>query len=295
MNGPKVELALSVDNHLGETPVWSAAEQSLYWVNCEHPPQVHRWNPASGRHDVWEQPKRVGAVALKADGGVLLAMADGLYDLDTASGEATLRAASPAFPKVSLHEGQVDRQGRFWIGGFDHGFNPIDRKSHETWLSRLDGDVLTPVAGGIAISNGLAFSPDGATLYHADSPSRVVDAFDLDPPTGALSNKRAFVTLPPGEGFVDGAVVDAEGGYWLAVVALAQLRRFTPDGALDRIIELPFTNPTKAAFGGPDLDTLYITSCQLNLPTQVTPTTRNGDIWAVKPGVKGLPEPLFQD
>lgn len=288
----EVVLAFDANNHLGETPVWSIADQALWWVNCEHPPELHRWSPTTGEHRVWPMPQRIGGFVEKAGGGLLVALADGLYDFDTQSGAMQLRTRSPLPPQVKLHECQCDRQGRFWIGAYDHGF-PANRESKGASFFRLDGDVLTPVIEHINVANALAFSPDGRTMYAADSPTRRVDAFDLDPASGALSNRRAFIQLNDGEGFVDGATVDSQGGYWLANVGAGALRRYLPDGTLDRIIELPFSNPTKPVFGGADLKTLYVTSTQMAMQATREPTAPDGGIYALRPGETGLAETLF--
>ncbi|MCB2058948.1 MAG: SMP-30/gluconolactonase/LRE family protein, partial [Novosphingobium sp.] len=140
---------------------------------------------------------------------------------------------------------------------------------------------------------GLAFSPDGRTMYASDSPTRSVQAYDLDPQTGEVSNGRTFLQLKDGEGFVDGATVDSEGGYWLANVAAGRLRRYLPDGTLDRIVDLPFSNPTKPAFGGPDLKTLYVTSTKMEMASFMEPTAPNGGIYALRPGETGVPEVPF--
>ena len=285
----EVTLAFAADNHLGETPVWSAREQALWWVNCEQPPELHRWVPASDEHTKWPMPQRIGGFAHKANGGLLVALADGLYDFTPESGALNLRVASPLPPQVKLHESAVDRQGRFWIGGFDHDF-PANRQASGACYFRLDDDVLTPVITGIAVANGLAFSPDGKTLYAADAPKRKVEAWDLDPASGSVANRRPYLALAEGEGFVDGACVDAEGGYWLANVGAGRLRRYLPDGTLDRIIELPFSNPTKPAFGGPDLKTLYVTSTKLEMPCFMQPSAPNGAIYALVPGECGVPD-----
>lgn len=157
---------------------------------------------------------------------------------------------------------------------------------------RLDGNTLVPVIEGLAVANGFAFSPDGRTLYAADAPKRTVDAWDLDPATGDVSNRRNFIALTDGEGFVDGAAVDSQGGYWLANVAAGRLRRYLPDGTLERIIELPFSNPTKPVFGGPGLNTLFITSTQLVMQCFMQPSAPNGAIYALEPGFSGVPEVL---
>jgi sugar lactone lactonase YvrE len=292
----KIERVAGIDNFLGETPVWSVEEQALYWINCEEPAELHRWSPGTDARDVWPMPRRIGGLVLRKGAPPLVVLADGLYDFEPVSGALKLRVPSPVPAHVRLHETGCDRQGRLWVGGYDHAFTPTNREACDAALLRLDGDKLTPVVPGVRVSNGMAFSPDGRTLYHSDSPTRRIDAFDLDPKTGALSNRRLFLELPQGEGFVDGAAVDAEGGYWLATVGLAQLRRYTTDGKLDRIVELPFSNPTKPAFGGPDLDVIYVTSTKLALTLPgVAGADQNGGLYAVRAGVRGLPEPLLRE
>src|SRR5579863_3593124 len=118
----EVRLAFDADNYLGETPIWSVAEQLLYWVNCEHPPELHCWSPATGKHSMWPMPQRIGGFVPKAGGGLLVALADGLYDFVPESGSLTMRVKSPLPAHVKLHESHCDRQGRFWIGGYDHDF-----------------------------------------------------------------------------------------------------------------------------------------------------------------------------
>ena len=285
----EVRIAFDAGNHLGETPVWCAAEQALYWVNCEEPPELHRWHPESGAHRVWPMPKRIGGFVFKAQGGLLVALKDGVYDFAPESGALTLRAPSPFPPHVNLHECTTDRQGRFWIGGYDTRY-PADRGAMDAGYCRLDGDRLVKEAGGVHVSNGLAFSPDGKTMYGTSSPTRQVDAFDVDPASGALSNRREFVTIGVGEGFADGATVDADGGYWLAIVGAAALRRYRPDGTLDRTVALPFAFPTKPAFGGPDLKTLYVTSGKNAAPALAPAAIPGGAVFALEPGETGIAE-----
>lgn len=285
-----VTLAFDADNYLGETPIWSPQEQALWWVNCERPAALHRWHPESGRHDTWPMPARNGGFVPKAGGGLLVALADGLYDFDPESGALTLRVRSDLPDLIKLHECHCDRQGRFWIGAYDHHF-PADRTAAGGFFYRLDGDALTPVIDGIAVANGLAFSPDGRTLYATSSPSRKVEAFDLDPETGAVSNRRTFFALEPGDkGHIDGATVDAEGGYWVALVGIGELRRYTPDGRLDRTIATPCSNPTKPGFGGPDMATLYVTSTKMAINPDHPGNDRNGGLYALRPGVSGVAE-----
>ncbi len=290
----EVTVAFNAGNYLGETPVWSASEQALWWVNCEEPPQLHRWHPASGAHRVWPMPKRIGGFVFKASGGLLVALKDGVYDFAPESSALTLRAPSPFPAYVNLHECTTDRQGRFWIGGYDTRY-PADRGAMGAGYCRLEDGSLVVAADGVHVSNGLAFSPDGRTMYGTGSPTSQVDAFDLDPASGGLSNRRPFLKLAQGEGFADGACVDSLGGYWLANVGAAALRRYLPDGTLDRIVALPFAFPTKPAFGGPDLKKLYITSGQNSAPTLVEAALPGGAVFALEPGETGLADVSFAD
>ncbi len=290
----EVTLVLDAQNHLGESPIWSAADQSLWWVNCEHPPELHRWHPENGAHDVLLMPQRIGGFVHKKSGGLLLALANGVYDFDPKSQELTMRASAPPSDHVTLHECHCDRQGRFWVGSFDHHF-PADRGAAGGAWFRLDGNVLTPMIEGVAVSNGLAFSPDGRTMYCANTPSRCVEAFDLDPKTGALSNRRTFLTLAQGDGHIDGATVDTHGGYWLAVVATGTVRRYRADGSLDRTITLPCSNPTKPAFGGAGMATLFLTSTRMVIKADLPGAGANGGLFAVRPGNCGIEESLFAE
>lgn len=287
---PEVKQIAGVDNHLGETPIWSVAEQALYWVNCEQPPALHRWDFATGAHEVWPMPRRIGGVVLR-ESGVVVVLADGIYDFNRPDGSLSLKVRSLLPEHVKLHETQCDRQGRLWVGSYDHHFSPTNRVSNGGSFFRLDGDHLTPVISGINVSNGLAFSPDGTVMYATDSPTRLIEAFDIDAATGNLSNRRPFVQLRDGEGFADGATIDVEGCYWLAAVSASALRRYRPDGTVDRVVSLPFTNPTKPAFGGPNLDLLFVTSTKLKLGPS---SEGNGGLYVLKPGVRGVPEPLLK-
>ena len=284
------EIALEANDFLGETPVWSVAEQALYWVNYEDPPLLRRWHPASGAVKSWPMPERIGGFVLRASGGPVVTLASGVYDLDPDSGALSPRARSPFGPEVQLHESGCDHDGRLWIGGHDSRRSDDNPFPKGGGLCRLDGDQLTVVVPDITISNALGFSPDGNRIYFTDSLTRSILMAEIDRKTGDLSNIRDFIKLGDGE-FIDGATVDAEGYYWGALVTMGELRRYGPDGALDRIVPLPFSNPTKPVFGGPDLKTIYITSTQLPLPNYEGP---NGAIYAIRPGVAGVAEPMFK-
>ena len=287
-----VTRVLAANNQLGEGPIWSVAEQALWWINCEGPAELLRWSPTTGQLDRWAMPQRIGGFVPKADGGLLLALADGVYDFAPETSETRLRAPSPLPPHVALHECHCDRQGRFWVGAFDHHY-PADRSAAGACYFRLDADRLVPVIEAVSVANALAFSPDGGTMYATGAAGRKVEAFDIDPETGSLSNRRTFFELEPGYGFIDGATVDAEGGYWLAVVAAGALRRYWPDGTLDREIALPCSNPTKPAFGGADLATLFVTSTRMMIKPDAPGNAANGGLFALRPGERGIAETPF--
>lgn len=258
-----IQLALDADNFMGETPVWSVAEQALYWVNCEHPPQINRWHPGSGERESWPMQERVGGFVLKQSGGLLVALASGVFDFDPGNSRLELRAPSPLPKFVSLHECQCDRQGRFWVGSIDHRLrdSPVPPEGGALFL--LDGDRLVAQVKGISCANGLAFSPDGSVLYLADSPVRWIDRWTLETGSGRTCDRRRFAVIEDGAGFPDGATVDAEGCYWLTLVYHGAIRRYSADGRLLDQLPLPFSNPTKLAFGGPDMRTLFVTTSRM--------------------------------
>lgn len=288
------ELALVADamDHCGESPVWVAEEDALYWVNTDRPAMLRRWRRSSGTIDDWPMPRRIGGFVRKAGGGVLLCLADGLYDFDLATRALRLRAPSP-LTRASLHECRCDRQGRLWVGSIDHCIAPDNPSPGGGALFRLDGDRLIEIEDGISCSNGLAFSPDGRTMYHSDSTTGVIVARSIDAVTGTASERRDFVRLETGAGFCDGATVDADGGYWAALVFAGKLHRYDSGGHLDLVFDLPFDFPTKPAFGGESFRTLYLTT------TRMFPGGRGdgmlGKVYALNPGHVGLPDTDLAD
>lgn len=287
---PELELIADAGNFLGESAVWNAADGALHWINCQEPAEVLTWSAGRPLQRL-SMPQRIGGLVLKAGGGAICALADGLYDLDLADGTLSRRVASP-ITTAALHEAACDRQGRLWVGSFDLRISQENMAPGGGSLFRLDGERLTPVLEGISCSNGLCFSPDGTTLYHTDSTTGIVFQWDLHPTDGTLGNQREFFRFNPASGVCDGATVDTEGGYWAAFFPGGLLRRYLPDGTLDLEVQMPFSSPTKPAFMGPELDTLCITTSTM---IGFGPGTQMlGSVWSFRPGVKGLPEPLFR-
>lgn len=293
---PCVRCVLDIKAESGETPVWSAAEQKLFWVDQE----AHRLNafdPVTGGNQSWRMPAHVSSFAIRGAGEpILVALRTGLFDFDRASGDLDPVAAPPPYP-IDTHrynDGRCDRQGRYLIGSVDLSYFE-SRIAGRAAVYRLDGAGLTEVIGGISCSNGMAFSPDGRTLYLADSPAGVVYAFDYDPATGTPSNRRIFIERDRSDGIFDGAEVDAEGGYWVCLLMKGAVARYLPDGTLDREVPVPVLQPTKVAFGGPDLSILFLTSAgHRHLPGDQPLGEQAGGIFAIADtGVHGLPEPSY--
>jgi sugar lactone lactonase YvrE len=190
-----------------------------------------------------------------------------------------------------FNDGKTDRQGRFWAGSM-HDPETLPTGS----LYRLDGDLSChQMADGLVISNALCWSPDGRTMYHADTARRVVWAWACDPASGDIAGRRPFVEIAAADGAPDGATVDAEGCVWLAHWGGWRLSRFDPDGRLERVVRLPVQQPTCPAFGGPGLDVLYVTSASIGLSAaERARQPWAGAVLALDPGVRGLPEARFR-
>lgn len=272
---------------LGECPLWSGAEQALYWIDIRRP-GIQRWHPATDALRYWPMPDLVGSIAL-CSGKRLLVASRSLFYLDTRTGELTRHARQrDENPALRFNDGKCDRQGRFWVGTMnDSTREPVGE------LFRVDEHGARSVGTGIRVPNGTCFSPDGSTMYFADSDLQTIFAYALDTQTGEVSERREFAktTLPA---VPDGATVDEEGYIWVAEYGGGCIKRYAPDGSIERVLEMPVQNPTSCTFGGPDLDTLYITTASQRLsPDELAKQPLAGALLALRPGVRGLPEPLF--
>ena len=281
---------------LGESPLWHPDEQVLYWVDIPGL-QLNRFNPADDRHDEWHFASEPACCVPLLGGGLLLAMRDGLWRFDPATGQRHRVAKPPYDPaRQRFNDGKADAHGRFWIGTID------DQRLPDAALYRLDDGDLDKVAEGITVSNGLAFSPDGRTLYWSDTKAHAVYAFDFDGHDGSLSRRRVFRQFGPrvdGQplsaygGRPDGAAVDAEGAYWVAMFEGQRLLRLAPDGALLAELPLPVRCPTMPCFGGADLKTLYITTARdKRPPDELAAQPLAGCVLQLRVDVPGLPAHL---
>ncbi len=271
---------------LGEGVFWDAARDSLVWVDIlggaihELIDAVHRVH-AVGAH--------VGVAAPRARGGWILAVREGFAALDPASGQVQILKRIE-IPGTRMNDGNVDARGRLFAGTMLDSEEPNGGR-----LYRLDPDLtVSVVLDPVSVSNGIDWSPDGRTVYYVDSGTRAVAAFDFDEESGGWSNRRVFAQLEPGVGFPDGLTVDRDGCIWLAVWDGSQVRRYTPDGRIDRILQLPAPRVTSCGFGGPDLATLYITTARVGLNASVLEEhPLSGSLFAFDPGVTGTARQPF--
>ena len=286
-----VSVAADRANVLGEGPVWDASRGRLWWVDIKGG-RIEWLEPEGGAVGECRVAGQVSAIAPRAAGPGLVAIRQGeLGVLDPATGLFERRLEiEPDRPGNRANDGVVDVRGRLWFGTMDDG--ETDRSGA---VYRLDPDwTCTRILDGLGISNTLVCSPDGRTLYVADSAAGTIDALAIDPVTGAPGERRPFVDLA-GEPFApDGSAVDAEGFLWNAQWGAARLVRYAPDGSVDRIVAMPVDQPTSCAFGGADLATLYITTARKGLSAEaLARQPLAGSLLSIRPGVRGLALPPF--
>lgn len=282
---------------MGESPVWRAAESALYWVDIPAK-RIHRLQVETGTLDSWVTPEMASCIAFNSRGVVIAGLESGVFSLKLGPEGTTssTRLAAPVFalPNMRFNDGRCDRQGRFWAGTMHtdmaagHAVGGLFRYSARYGLSGS-------VQNGLLTQNGLAWSPSGERMYLSDShPTvRLIWMFDYDRDAGTPRNRRVFVDMNLHPGRPDGAAVDADGCYWTCANDAGLLLRFTPAGVLDRTIELPVRKPSMCAFGGAQLDTLYVTTIRPQKLADLIDQPHAGAVFALRPGVQGLPEPEF--
>ena len=283
---------------VGECPVWRAAERALYWIDIPAQTLV-RYVPDTARRTEWSLPERIGSFAFARDGGVLAALETGLFAVtldepapNARAGEASVRLLAEVAheaARMRFNDGRCDRQGRFWSGTMVQDAAAPDHAGKLYRYTAQDG-LSAPVVNGLCTQNGLAWSPDGRTMYLSDShaSSRLIWAFDYDIDDGVPTNRRVFADLHDYTGRPDGAAVDADGCYWICANDAGRVLRFTPEGRLERSVAVPVAKPSMCAFGGTNLDMLFVTTI---CPPQ--PGELDGLVFAIDAGVRGLPEPEF--
>ncbi|HTT11011.1 MAG TPA: SMP-30/gluconolactonase/LRE family protein [Burkholderiaceae bacterium] len=280
---------------VGESPVWDRREQRLYWVDI-NAATILRLEP-DGSVQSWKMPEKVGCIAPHAGGGWIAAMQSTvrrvhLRENGAVDDEVLARVQHTTSP-MRFNDGRCDRQGRFWVGTM---FEDTQAGNAAGRLYRFTGKAGLQYAGidALVVPNGIAYSPDGRTMYLSDTwrGTRLIWAFDYDTATGTPGNRRVFVDMHAHVGRPDGAAVDVDGCYWSCAGDGGCVLRFDPSGRLIGRVDLPVRKPAMAAFGGPELDTLYITSIRPQ-GVDLSDQPLAGGLFAVRPGVTGLPEPAF--
>ena len=281
---------------VGEGPVWDVAEQALYYVDIMGK-AVHRLDHATGASQTWSVPGVIGSLAVREQGGLLLALADGFHTLDTKTGDtAPLHLPAGLNPRVQFNDGKVDRRGRFVVGTTDS----TAKEPLGAIYSFTGPGQCQLIDEGITISNGPCWSPDNKTFYFADSLRSQIFAYDYDIETGAVANTRPFAnTTELGLGPIpDGATVDQDGLMWMAICEGAKVVAFRPDGTVERVVDFPVSLTASVMFGGPQLDVLYVTTIDplalKALGLDKPAAEHGGCLWMIEGlGARGIAEPRF--
>ncbi len=287
-----VEHVVRVENEVGESPRWDPEDQALYWLDIWDSPAVFRFHPQTAAFTRWAPGLPVTGQARRAGGGFVFAARTGLYlwDEHTGASQFVLDPEASNRP-VRFNDGSADRMGRFWAGSTyaDDQFQPAGS------LYRMGTDhAVSKMAGGLACSNGLGWSPDNKTMYVTAQFAYELLAFDFDLASGEIANRRSFARVPEADGLPDGLTVDAEGFVWSAQWGGWRITRYDPDGKIERVVKLPVPNPTSCVFGGPDLTDLYVTTAWLGLSgDERRAAPGSGDLFVVHTDLRGLPEPKF--
>lgn len=294
---PEIRCVLSAHALNGESPAWCAQEQRLYWIDVREP-SLHRFDPATGCDESWLLPSWVGCAVPGGNGKVLLALRDGLGWLDCATGALRMLASVPFDPRQFFsNDGKCDPQGRFWFGPMYEPLAPAPTaEPAASPLLRFDAGTrrCVPETHAVNVSNGIAWSADGRTMYHSDTKKKTIYIYEFDGASGTVGERRRFAVVDaPDDGGPDGGAMDSEGCYWSAIFGAGKLLRFDPVGRVEREVAMPVRNPTMPAFGGPDLRTLYVTSARQTtslLNRWFNP--RDGGLFAFEAPAAGLPTPL---
>jgi L-arabinonolactonase len=278
---------------LGEGPVWDHRLACLWFTDIQAA-QLLRLDWPSAHMTRYDLPERLGSFGLTGDPAQLVcAFASGFALYTPATGEcAWLHRTEPDYRGIRMNDGRLDRQGRFWAGSMveDRKLAPSEKGS----LYCLDGRTVVSLRSGIAISNAICFSPDGDALYFTDTPTQTILRYPLDPASGTLGTPARFAQLD-GAAYPDGADVDAAGRMWNAEWGSGRVTAYEPDGTSFAQIDLPVSQVTCVAFGGADCDLLFVTSARDGLSDeQLAHEPQAGDVFVYRPGVRGLPAPVWR-
>lgn len=272
---------------LGESPVWSIEEQALYWVDILKP-AVYRYELSTGTNLAWPAPHMIGSICLNKEGEILGALRNGFHWLNKETGVWTLIAhPDPDLDYTRLNDGKAGPDGAFWAGTMD--LRPVKEPCASLFRLAPDG-IVSCIGNDLLVSNGLAWSPDGRTMYHSDSRGLVIYRYSFDPDTGITGERQLFCKPQPEWGRPDGAAVDVNGCYWSCGNGAGRINQFSPDGTLMGYIPLPVSAPTMCAFGGDDMKTLFVASMVPDSPEGIKLKCElDGSLFAISMPVAGAP------
>ncbi len=290
---------LEAKNKLGEGCLWDVEGQCLWWLDIAPISKLHILDPVSGATRHWTFPMILTCFALADSNRLLMGGEHGLFFFDPGTG-ALADFATPEIdrPQNRGNDGAADASGRFWFGTMQQNIaadgSDIDISQDSGALYRVWQDGVSKLmVDNVGVSNGPCWSPDNSVFYFSDSRNQIIWAFDFDLATGNLTNKRMFNNSKD-HGYPDGATVDAEGYVWSARWEGSCILRIDPKGQIDRIIPMPVTRPTCVVFGGPKMDTIYVTSSAANLPADVFKKhPLSGGLFCFDPGVTGYAKNKF--
>jgi sugar lactone lactonase YvrE len=282
----RAEIVVDQRGMLGEGPLWDPDRQVLWWIDAKNH-KVFRYDPSDGSNTEFDVGQQVGTVVLREKGGLLLSLHHGIgtFDLDTGKLEI-LCDPEEHLPGNRFNDGKCDPAGRFWTGTMENAEENFDRGAF--YSLDVDGTVKKHF-DGVGVSNGIVWTADRKTMYYIDSPTRCVDAFDYDETTGAITNRRVAFKVPDGLGFPDGMTIDADDRLWIALWGGFAVRQFDPKtGALIATVEVKAPHVSACAFGGPNLDELYITTARwLMQENKVDEYPLSGGLFHANVGVPG--------
>lgn len=287
----KAILEIDAGAQLGEGALWHPTENKLYWVNIEDS-MLYIYDPVTKENQSLSVKERVGTVVPVESGGALVALQNGIHFINTQTGALQFIANPLTSTNIRFNDGKCDPSGRFWVGSmhlqFTEGVASLYRVNRDKTVHKM--------LDGVTVSNGIAWTKDRKTMYYVDSHLRRIDAFDYDDTDGAITNRRVVVTIPEGGGSPDGIALDEEGNIWAALWGANAVGRFDPrTGKLLQKIEVPAPNVSSCAFGGKNLDILYITTARGELSeAQLEAYPLSGGLFSAKPGVKGVPAEFFR-
>ena len=289
ITGDAIDCVLPAQAIVGESPVWHPAQQQLYWIDIQEC-KLHRFDPKSKTNETFSLPEIVTCIQLRAKGGLVLTLKKDFAIYDPANQRLErLSAVEADQPANRFNDGKCDPQGRFWAGTMD----AKEWKKPSGHLYRMDASHrVTLMRSQVICANGSGWSPDGRTMYHTESFRYAIFAYDFDPATGNIENRRVFAEISDedraGGGFPDGMTVDAQGFLWSNLVGIGKIIRLDPAGKVERTIIMPVPRATDCTFGGPDLETLYITSARETMtPRQLQQFPMSGSLFAVATGIRG--------